>query len=92
MSDGAGAIRDDASLKRAEGALREAAGVLGSTPHATRESVELSHLVSVGELIVRSARVRTESRGVHWRDDHPDQSPDWEGRRTRLQRPLTESW
>jgi L-aspartate oxidase len=92
MTDGAGPIRDEASLGRAEAALQAAARTLGTTPHASRDAVELSHLVTVGELIVRAARVRTESRGVHWRSDFPDHSPDWAGRRTRIVRPAEHLW
>jgi L-aspartate oxidase len=86
MTDGAGAIRDAASLDRAAAALETATRALGTVPAATRESVELAHLLVVGDLVVRSARLRTESRGVHWREDFPDPSPDWSGRRLRIAR------
>ncbi len=31
----------------------------------------LLYLVDLAEAVVVSARARTESRGAHWRDDHP---------------------
>jgi L-aspartate oxidase len=87
MTAGAGAIRDAASLDRAAAALDTAARALGPAPPVTREAVELSHMVEAGGLMVRSARLRTESRGVHWRSDHPGHSGDWEGRRIRIVKP-----
>jgi L-aspartate oxidase len=86
MTEGAGAIRDAASLERARTALEEGTRALGTVPHATRESVELHHLLTVGRLVVASALLRTESRGVHWRDDHPAPVDDWAGRRLRVTR------
>jgi succinate dehydrogenase / fumarate reductase flavoprotein subunit len=35
------------------------------------EALELGYLVDLAEAVVVSARARTESRGAHWRDDHP---------------------
>jgi succinate dehydrogenase / fumarate reductase flavoprotein subunit len=31
----------------------------------------------VADAILRGARERTESRGAHYRTDHPDTDPDW---------------
>jgi L-aspartate oxidase len=86
MTDGAGPIRDAASLDGAEAALGAVRHRLGTVPHATRDAIELDHMLTVGDLIVRSARLRTESRGVHWRDDHPRPHPDWADRRLRVTR------
>jgi L-aspartate oxidase len=84
LSDGAGAIRDDASLRRAAGALDVAGEALGAAPPQTRDGVEVRHMVTVGRLIVGAALLRTESRGVHWREDHPGHDSRWAGRRVRI--------
>lgn len=36
------------------------------------DTLELEHLLALAETIVASALARTESRGAHWREDHPD--------------------
>jgi succinate dehydrogenase / fumarate reductase flavoprotein subunit len=35
------------------------------------EGLELGYLLDLAESLVVSARARTESRGGHWRNDHP---------------------
>jgi L-aspartate oxidase len=83
MSAGAGPIRSAASLQQAGEALDHAAACLAGPVHLDR--VEVGNLVTVGRLIVGSARLRTESRGAHWREDHPHRDPAWDGVRLRRQ-------
>jgi succinate dehydrogenase / fumarate reductase flavoprotein subunit len=35
------------------------------------EAIELGYLIEMAEVLVVSAKARTESRGAHWREDHP---------------------
>ena len=84
MSAGAGPVRTADSLDGAAAALDTAAKELGPRPAASRDSIELHHMVRAGRLLVRSARLREESRGVHWRDDFPAHEPRWAGVRLRV--------
>ena len=90
MSAGAGPIRTASGLEAAGAALAAAAGLLGKNPAASRDSIELHHMVTAGRLFVRSALLRQESRGVHWRDDFPEHDPRWAGVRLRVQGPPSE--
>jgi L-aspartate oxidase len=85
MSAGAGAIRHADGLDAAMRALDATAAVLGKHPAPTRMSIELHHMVAAGRLLVRSAQLRTESRGVHWREDYPHHGAAWAGVRLRVQ-------
>ena len=87
MSAGAGPIRDATGLAAASTALESAADQLGKRPAPSRDSIELHHIVIAGRLFVRSAQLRRESRGVHWRDDFPEHDPQWAGVRLRVQGP-----
>ncbi|QWC19054.1 FAD-dependent oxidoreductase [Halorubrum sp. 2020YC2] len=83
MWDHAGILRDESSLR--EGldrlaAVRDRAADMRVGP-VTSESFELA--VDVGftlvaaEAVLRGALEREESRGAHYRTDHPDTDPDW---------------
>jgi succinate dehydrogenase/fumarate reductase flavoprotein subunit len=41
------------------------------------EAINVTNLLTVAEMIARSALARTESRGAHYRQDFPNQSTDW---------------
>lgn len=45
-----------------------------------RSFFELENLFDAGEAIITAAQHRTESRGSHFREDYPDQDPQWDKR------------
>jgi len=53
----------------------------------TPDLLELRNLVLVADLIIRSALLRTESRGLHYMLDYPDRDPSMAGRDTILKPP-----
>jgi len=70
-----GIVRSDLRLERALRRIR----MLDEEIHGyywdhriDSDLIELRNLVAVGELIVRSAMVRKESRGLHYTIDYPD--------------------
>ena len=73
----AGPVRDATRLARAAAALQELTTELGTAPTTERGRTELQHAVTSARLLVRAARLRTESRGGHWRQDHPDRDDAW---------------
>ncbi len=76
MWSGAGPVRDAASLARTADVLTKIRETLGE-PTTDEHHVELWHAVETAGLITRAATVRTESRGGHWRLDHPTAVARW---------------
>lgn len=79
MTDGAGVLRSAESLRRAADALEAlyatAAGELesrGKTAVPGTETWEATNLLCVARVLVAAAQRRAETRGCHWREDHPD--------------------
>ena len=77
MSSGAGLVRSAASLQAAEAAALEIAETAVDELHAAG---------TAARLICASALHRDESRGVHFRADHPETKPDWDGRHVSMTR------
>ncbi len=71
MDRAVGVVRERASL---EGAV----GELGRLSIGTGRTQPLLGAAGAALLIAASALQRTESRGAHWRRDHPEPASHWE--------------
>ncbi|GHJ34694.1 L-aspartate oxidase [Streptomyces sp. TS71-3] len=83
MSEGAGVLRSAASLERAAVQLeqlhtdaRNALDEQGKTAEPGVDSWEATNLLCVARVLVAAARERRETRGCHWRLDHPERDDD----------------
>ncbi|MHC5908749.1 L-aspartate oxidase, partial [Streptomyces sp. S6] len=83
MTDGAGVLRSAASLEQAADRLdaldAHARGALdenGKTAEPGVDTWEATNLLCVARVLVAAARVREETRGCHWREDHADRDDD----------------
>ena len=78
MSEGAGVMRSEESLKETLATLTQLSTRTSSEPRI--EAWEASNLYILAVAIVRGALERTESRGSHWRTDYPLTDPHWQKR------------
>lgn len=77
MENLVGIVRTDAQLAHAEESVTKVfleANELCNSCAPTPELLELRNVTTVALLIVRSARFRKESRGLHYSTDHPDRN------------------
>nr|MDT0662673.1 L-aspartate oxidase [Micromonospora sp. DSM 115978] len=76
MSRGAGVLRSAQSL-HATGAALADLGLTRGRPQTA--SWEATNLVTVASALVGAGYARQETRGCHWREDHPEPDPRWLG-------------
>jgi fumarate reductase (CoM/CoB) subunit A len=60
-------------LKAGVGEMKAEAGFRWN--YSLMEALEVKHMIKVGEAILRSALLRKESRGSHYREDFPEKDP-----------------
>jgi len=77
MSRHAGGLRDAVGLDRCAAELLALAA--HPVPEPGLEGWEATNLLTVATVLAASARLREESRGAHWRDDHAAPLPEWHG-------------
>jgi L-aspartate oxidase len=77
MTEHAGVLRTADGLEHAAKAL---AGLgVDADGEPCTEAWEATNLVTVAQALVAAAHTREETRGSHWRDDHPEPDPHWAG-------------
>jgi len=83
MQEGVGIVRRDAEMRKALDAVlamrqeAERVSVPGNREYnpGWHTALDLRNLLTISEAVARAAIDRTESRGGHFRDDHPDKDP-----------------
>jgi L-aspartate oxidase len=77
MSARVGALRSGAGLAEATGRLAALAAGLGPDVAPGVAGWEATDLLTVAGALATVAAVREETRGCHWREDHPGTEEDW---------------
>ncbi len=75
MTTRAGVVRDVDSLESVTATLHRLTEGGGAMTDVDRSGCEVRNLLAVGFALVAAALARTESRGCHWRADHPERDP-----------------
>jgi succinate dehydrogenase / fumarate reductase, flavoprotein subunit len=86
MADEVGPFRTGAKLERAGARLERLARDIGERPFGDRapfdmpriDWLDLRNMVLVARTVAETARLRTESRGAHQREDFPALDPAWQ--------------
>jgi L-aspartate oxidase len=82
MTEHAGVLRSDAGLAEGARLLAEIAGTTSDLPGSgpSTSSWRATNLLTIASCVVEAARLRTETRGSHWREDFPaTDDADWAG-------------
>jgi succinate dehydrogenase/fumarate reductase flavoprotein subunit len=70
MDTESGVLRSADSLGTAAAMLRRLGDSAGASP--STEDWETTNVHQIATVLVRQALLREETRGSHWREDHPD--------------------
>jgi L-aspartate oxidase len=84
MTRGAGVLRSADSL---ETAAKELARLAEQRSRPNNAAWEVTNLLTVAATLVASAGSRRETRGCHWREDHPNAADEWRGHLLNALRP-----
>ncbi|MFC7535449.1 L-aspartate oxidase [Actinoplanes sp. GCM10030250] len=76
MTRGAGVLRSADSLGAA---AKELTRLAGQRSRPNMAAWEATNLLTVATALVASAQSRRETRGCHWREDHPNAADEWRG-------------
>ena len=77
MDIDAGVLRSAASLTDAAGWIDQTLRSPTSQGKPCTEDWETTNLITVARVLVEHARLREETRGSHWREDHPSTLEQW---------------
>ncbi len=77
MTAGAGVLRSAASLEATAEALTALGDNVSGRPRPA--TWEATNLLTVAAALTAAAHRRRETRGSHWREDHPEASDAWLG-------------
>lgn len=86
MADNVGPFRDAVRLTRALSTIDDLTRDLGDRPAGRGGAfdmqrldwLDLRNMLIVARSVAQAALARTESRGAHQREDHPDTQPEWQ--------------
>ncbi|MEU6860408.1 L-aspartate oxidase [Glycomyces sp. NPDC046736] len=77
MTSGAGVLRSEASLEATAASLTALGDNVSGRPRPA--TWEATNLLTVAAAVTAAAHRRRETRGSHWREDHPDADEAWLG-------------